>query len=213
IKLDVARLKLQNGASISSSNASPSPFYAGEAGAISIIADDYVKLLDNSSLATEAESADGGNIGITAGNILYLLDSEITTSVNKGGGDGGNIDIDPTFVVLNNSRIIADAWGGDGGNISVIADYFIESADSIVSASSQFGLEGSIDIDSPQVDVTRGLSVLPGAFLDAGQWAVTPCAARSAGDASHLTFTGRDAAPTSLDDWLPSPPLMPDSLD
>ncbi|MCP4570042.1 MAG: hypothetical protein GY841_20875, partial [FCB group bacterium] len=47
IKLDVARLKLQNGASISSSNASPSPFYAGEAGAISIIADDYVKLLDN----------------------------------------------------------------------------------------------------------------------------------------------------------------------
>jgi large exoprotein involved in heme utilization and adhesion len=37
---------------------------------------------------------------------------------------GGNITIDPQYVILNDSQIIANAYEGTGGNIRIIADVF-----------------------------------------------------------------------------------------
>ncbi|MDM8525618.1 filamentous hemagglutinin N-terminal domain-containing protein [Desulfococcaceae bacterium HSG8] len=108
----------------------------GEGGTIAIHADEAVRM--HGTITTKTLRADGGNIVVNAGSLLHLTDGEISTSVQGGMGDGGNISIDPPeFAILNHSKIIANAYEGDGGNIRISADQFIQSSGSIVSASSQ----------------------------------------------------------------------------
>jgi large exoprotein involved in heme utilization and adhesion len=79
----------------------------------------------------------------------------------EAGQDGGNIEISaPQTLVLHSSGLVANAIQGDGGNISIVAEGFLPSRDSVISASSEFGLEGSIGIETPETDVGRGLAVL-----------------------------------------------------
>ena len=53
-----------------------------------------------------------------------LQDSLISASVADGPGGGGNISIDPQFVILQNSQILAQAAQGQGGAITIIANLF-----------------------------------------------------------------------------------------
>ncbi|MCP4694743.1 MAG: hypothetical protein GY859_42335 [Desulfobacterales bacterium] len=191
------------------SDSTSQKLYAGRAGNIRFHTDDLV-MTAGGSVTTMAARADGGNIVMDIDDIGYMLDSGIITSVNTGGGNGGNITIgNPVFFIMNRSRIIANAWGGRGGNIDIRADYFLRSADSIVEASSRFGSPGVIDITSLSIDLTRSLVSMPEDFLDASQWASTPCAARSGADVSSLVVLGRDAAPTSPADLLACPGYGP----
>ena len=118
---------------------------SGDAGSITVSA--YKLTMNNgAAISTEAETstANGGNITLSVGDFLYLTSSEITTSVKGETGNGGNITIDPHFVVLNHSDIIAQAVEGHGGNITINAGVYIASADSIVSATSQLGISGTV---------------------------------------------------------------------
>src|SRR5260370_19035199 len=86
--------------------------------------------------------------------------SEISTWVKGETGDGGNITIDPQLVILNHSRIKAEAIKGHGGNITITAGEFIPSSDSIISATSELGISGTVVINGPRVDVNGALVVL-----------------------------------------------------
>jgi len=97
----------------------------------------------NSSENSQANSIADSSILIQAPNLVYLIDSQITISILNGFSNGGNIGIDPEFVILNNSQILANADQGNGGNITIVADFFIPSESSLVNASSQFGLDGA----------------------------------------------------------------------
>jgi large exoprotein involved in heme utilization and adhesion len=168
--------------------------------------------MHNAAIRTRAVSADGGNIEIAATDMVYLLDSEITTSVGTGFGDGGNITIDPEFVILNNSRIVANAFGGDGGNILIVTDNFIASSDSIVDASSQFGLDGTVIIKSPEADLTSGLTELPESFLNVAALLREPCSARRSVNQSSFIVRGRSAIPPGPMSPLPLTAIGPDEL-
>lgn len=139
--------------------------------------------------------ADGGNINIKAGYQVYLLNSEVTTSVGTGFGNGGNITIDPEFVVLNNSNILANAYGGAGGNITIVTDHFVSSTNSLVDASSQLGINGTINIVTPDEDVTTNVEELPVAYLDATALLRERCTARRYSDRSSFTMGGRQGVP------------------
>lgn len=175
---------------------------SGDAGRISLFASDRLLLRAGAVITTEATNADGGNIDIRAGKLIYLKDSEITTSVGTGTGNGGNITIDPDFVVLNNSRIIANAFGGNGGNIAITAGNLFRSPESVISASSQLGISGSVVISSPIVDLAGSLESLPASYLDAGTLLAERCAARIAGNASSFVVAGRGGVPVEPDGWL-----------
>jgi filamentous hemagglutinin family protein len=162
----------------------------GTAGNIFIQAPDWL-LLRNGSITTQALASDGGNIDIRAGNMVRLADSEISTSVGNGQGSGGNIFIDPTFVILDGSRITANAFGGAGGNIDIIASFFFASADSVVEASSQLGVSGNVQISAPNTDPSATLSLLPSTFLDASALLGPTCAGRAGPRASSLIGVGR----------------------
>lgn len=168
---------------------------AGMAGNIGIAADSALILAGGAEIATSASEADGGNISLRVGHLLQLTDSRITTSVGSGFGNGGNIDIDPVFTVLNNSVIQANAYGGDGGNIRIVTDHLIASVDSRIEASSELGIDGSVEISSPNVDVGSGLTVLPSGYLDPALLARDACAGRAGGVTSSFTGSGLGGLP------------------
>jgi len=186
----------------------------GAAGMISINAKDSIIIKNNSSITTETVDTaftnitnDNGKISINAQKKLYIINSEITTSVKDGSGKGGDIISDSEFLIMNHSKIIANAYAGKGGDIHIITDHLVKSADSDVNADSVFGLDGSVVIESPDGNVNNALTVLPDNFLNATKWMKTPCKSRSGDKVSHLVHEVHFAMATSFEDWIASPPL------
>ena len=143
-----------------------------------------------------------------------MLLSQITTSVNGGLGGGGDIAIDSSLVVLDNSKVLAQAFGGPGGNINITADVFLvnsggivpSSLVGIVDASSKLSTSGIIDIQASVTDVSGSVAQLPSAPLQATELLRAACAARFAGGkASSLVLAGRDGVPLQPGSVLPSP--------
>ena len=73
----------------------------------------------------------------------------MTATVRTGVGKGGNITIDPQFVVMQGSQVRADALGGPGGNIHIVAAVFLADPASQVSASSVLDRQGVVNIQAP----------------------------------------------------------------
>ncbi len=205
ISVQAENILLTHGAGIVT--ASKSENSKGDAGMIAVNSNGSVTLLNGSSITTEATNAGGGEISVNAEKILYLSDSSITSSVMKGRENGGDIKIaNQGFVILNQGKIIAKAYEGDGGNIHITADQFIKSSDSSVDASSQLGIDGSVQIESPNADVGSGITVLPDNFPDASHWMKTPCTRRSAETLSRFVIKARESLPVPPDGYLASPP-------
>jgi len=154
------QITMESGSSISASSLGE-----GFAGNISVDAGNSLEMR-SSSISTEALESDGGEIAIQAEKLVYMENSEITTSVGQGDGAGGNIFIDPDFVILQQSNILANAYGGPGGNITIIADNFLATPDSSIDASSELGIDGTVYISSPDDNVAEDLTVLPKNYLD-----------------------------------------------
>ena len=183
---------------------------SGLAGDINIAAGHQITMT-NGSISTKAITADGGNISIAlTGSQLYLLNSQITTSVQSGVGTGGNITLGSGghpigSIILNGSQVRADAFGGPGGNIRVFADTFL-TGDSVLSASSALSAPGVINIQAKFTDLSGNIAQLPETVLQAASLLRAACAARlSAGKASSLVVSGREGVPLEPGGVMPSP--------
>jgi large exoprotein involved in heme utilization and adhesion len=138
------------------------------------------------------------------GDFLYLVSSSVTTSVKGETGNGGNIAIDPQLVILNHSSLVAEAIEGHGGNITITAGQFIPSSDSIISATSQLGISGIIEINGPRVDVNGALVVLSSELRGRAAVLREACAARSDRPISSLVDAGRGGLPQDPEASLPA---------
>ncbi len=202
IEVTGGAIGLHSGAQISSRSISDG--HAGSAGRINIgtinnpVAS--LEIIGDAAITTDAVNAGGGRVNVFAQDLVYLAHSQVTTSVADGTGFGGDIFIDPTNVVLNHSQILAQAFAGDGGAITIITDNFIPSNDSIVSATSQRGNNGTVEIVAPETDINADLIPLLGDFLDAASWTVERCSARLGNNVSSLTVTTFNGVPTAHDD-------------
>jgi large exoprotein involved in heme utilization and adhesion len=172
-------------------------------GNITIAAGDQIVMTDG-SISTRAAIFDGGDIVLTAPNIIRLGDSQITTSVESGTGAGGNIFIDPQFVILNGSSITANAFGGPGGNITIVANNFLTDPTSQLQASSALSTPGTVQIESPENNVAGSIAQLPGALLDASRLLSGGCSARRAAAPSSFVVAGRGGVPVDADGYLPA---------
>jgi hypothetical protein len=210
IRLSASTITLADGAAIATVRAGgrADDAEAGAAGPLpgSIIIDamDALRLSGDALITAETEATDAGDIVITAGRLLDLEDSAITTSVAGGRGGGGNISIDPEFVVLDSSRIVANAFEGTGGNIRIAADHFLLSPDSVVDASSELGLPGTVAITAPELDVAGGLVSPQAEFLDPNVRLRERCDVRRTTGAGSFTGVGRGGPDLSPDAPLPA---------
>ncbi|HXK23589.1 MAG TPA: filamentous hemagglutinin N-terminal domain-containing protein [Myxococcota bacterium] len=177
----------------------------GNAGSIAIhLADDLV--MRRGTISTQSDVAAGGNIDVAIGGIADLRDSAITTSVTHGLASGGNIQLVPksTAVVLQNSEIVAKADEGAGGNILVSTDALLRDVDSTISASSNFGVNGEVVIDSPQGQIDVEQPELPVPPIDVSSLLREACSMRNPGDASTFVVAS-DPGPRVLEgDILPA---------
>jgi filamentous hemagglutinin family protein len=195
-------VNLTDGASVSASSTGP-----GNTGNIQIDAGNQFAMT-NSSVTTQANLASGGTIKITTtpSGTVQLTNSLISASVLDGTGGGGSVNIDPQFVILQNSQILARAVEGPGGNISITTNLLLQDANSVISASSgNPAFNGTVTIQSPNAPASGKIQPLGKTPLQATSLLNQHCASLAGGEFSSFNVAGRDSLPTEPSSWLTSP--------
>lgn len=189
---------------------------SGNGGNIKLQAQDLLLLRRNSNISTSAGTA-------------------------QAGGNGGNITIDSPFIVAvpsENSDITANAFSGSGGTVAINATNIFGMAvrsredlvrllstndpiqldtqkllTSDISAISQASptLSGQVNINTPDVDPSRGLAELPAEVVDASGLIAQGCAAQNGKIASQFTITGRGGLPPNPSELLSSDAVWQDA--
>nr|MBI3611845.1 filamentous hemagglutinin N-terminal domain-containing protein [Nitrospirota bacterium] len=200
ITVQASQVGLSSGATIAASSTG-----TGNAGNITVTATDSL-VMQNGSISTATTQSDGGNITLQVGRLVQLTDSQITTSVQGGLGNGGNITIDPLFVIVQGSQVLANAFGGNGGNILIVAGVFLVDPTSTISASSTFGVSGTVQVQTTVSNLSESVAPLSGEFVHTPELLQARCAARfQGGQYSSFVVAGRDGLPLEPGGLLPSP--------
>ena len=129
-----------------------------------------------------------------AGDVIRLERSQLD-ALPRGDGSsdglaGGIITIDGGGVAINRSEVLADGQeNANGGKVFISANPLLLSTDSVISASSEVGIEGLVVIDAPDAEVTSDLASLPENFLDASALLEEACLARNAPSGSFAVHS------------------------
>jgi large exoprotein involved in heme utilization and adhesion len=205
IVIQAQTILLRDGAVVSTQNDNDT----GAGGPISISASDTFEV-DRASVRAETKSGKGGDVSLSVGRLFDLhSNSTVTTSAAGGEGSGGNIEIATHLMVLDRSKVTANAFGGPGGNITIRADQLIRSSGSVIDASSKEDVAGTVTITSPNSDVMSGLVALPGTFLDAASRLRETCASRSGRPSSSIIAGGSGGLPPDPSAPVGLSPFMP----
>jgi filamentous hemagglutinin family protein len=192
----------------------------GNAGDLKVQANS-VRLENGGKLtSTSALGTGGGNISLSDLNLLLLRgNSEISTNA-EGEGNGGDITINTDLLIgLDNSDITATAIKGRGGNIQINTQgiFGIEPRSqrtprSDITASSELGVDGLVEINRPDVDPTSELVVLPAEIVDVSGLVAQGCAAVGGNVAggSQFVVTGRGGLPPNPTEATRSDPVLAD---
>jgi filamentous hemagglutinin family protein len=184
----------------------------GNAGTMQINANS-IQLDHQGSLIARTISGEGGNINLQVEDLIEMRRNSLISAEAFGGqGDGGNITIDTEFVVAiedENSDIVADAFGGNGGNITITAQNIFglefrpqRTPKSDITASSEFGLDGTVEINTPDVDPSRELNQLPTKPIDVRGLVGQVCQADAGLNQSSFVVTGRGGLPPKPSELL-----------
>ncbi len=169
--------------------------------------------MDPSFITTAANLGNGGDININSNGVIYLQNSGFLTSVADANGNGGNINVTARALIMDTGVIQANAKGGKGGDINLQLQSLIPSNDklikggaqvvwqpfqpgfNVIQAASQNGVNGTINISSPQFSISGSTGDLDGAInlpiLDSN-----PCLS-SAAFTSSLARTGKGGVATN----------------
>jgi filamentous hemagglutinin family protein len=188
-------------------------------------------LADGGQLIADSNAVTGGNITLNLNESLLMRNGSLisaTAGRAQGAGDGGNITINSPFVLAipqENNDIIANAFSGTGGNIIINAQGILNftlnengkpfeqlrsQATNDISASSQFGTQGVLNLAGLNVDPSRGSVQLPIGLIDNSNRIDNPCGSSSKTSQGSFVITGRGglaADPSSLryapiSDWV-----------
>jgi len=216
IEVNARSVSIRDRAVLSASSTGSAP-----GGSIEVNVQQNFLLADDAGVTADSlRSLVGGDIDIAAGGWIVLQDGRIETNVFRGEGTGGNIRIGiakddiptPRLAVLNDdSRVTANAQAGAGGNIELRADTLLLSPDSVLEASSELGVDGSLDVAAPVVQVAGRLDPLPASFLDVRALLRAHCAQRAAEGGSSFVIEEGPPPPPSPRGYLGSPPRSPSS--
>ena len=178
-----------------------------DAGDINITFTDTL-YMDPSAISTLANNGNGGNIVINGGNMFWLQDSAITTSVLGLQGNGGNIDIKSDYLIMDSGFIQANtaAQGASGGTVNINVNTLIPSGSllfvggnspfrfqpysgiNVIQAAAPNGVKGQINSTSPQLNLSGTLANLILQSFDQNVLSRDLCAI---GDSSSLSQSGK----------------------
>jgi filamentous hemagglutinin family protein len=214
LRITTDRLNLTDAAATVSSR-------RGQAGNLTVTADS-VQLDQGQITAETAESGKnaGANIRLRELDRLTLRNGSQISANARGNANGGNVTINSDFIFarpLEDSDIRANAVVGNGGNIAITTDglFGTQPADqplvgiSDITASSERGIQGIVEINTPNTNPTQGLE-----FSDAPPEAV-PLAQECApttdlASRSSFVVVGRGGLPASPYEFLGSEDIWQD---
>jgi filamentous hemagglutinin family protein len=175
-------------------------------------------ILDRGEIDADSNAVNGGNITLTLNESLFMRNGSLisaTAGQAQDAGDGGNITINSPFVLSvpqENNDIIANAFRGTGGNITINAqgilnftlndkgktfDQLRNQPTNDISASSEFGSNGTLNLAGLNVDPSRGSVQLPIGLIDNTDRIDTYCAPKSATTTtSSFIVSGRGGLPS-----------------
>jgi filamentous hemagglutinin family protein len=179
--------------------------------------------LNNGSISSAANSSTGGNINLTTNDRLLLrngsnISTNSTSDLNN--GNGGNITIDSPFVIATqgNNDISANASAGSGGKVNITSQRLFgiqfrpkgqdSPLTSDITASSTFGQNGTVKINTPGIDPGKDANQLPTVPTDASNQISQTCSPSNRD--SKFAVTGRGGLPKNAYDLLSSDVLWQD---
>ncbi len=202
-------IDLRSGGEIRATSSGP-----GDAGTIRISGARRLTLSDGAAIRTSAAASQGGDISIeTTDWVVLQSGSEITTRVETGSRSGGNIALGTRVLALENAQIDADADEGPGGNVDIDAQLLVRAGSvpgtpgmvSSITATSNVGIDGVVEISTPEADLIGGLAPLAEEGLVADPLRASPCdVTDSRSRRSHLIIADPDGLPPGPTGWLPS---------
>ncbi|MEM6252336.1 MAG: S-layer family protein [Cyanobacteria bacterium P01_D01_bin.156] len=214
VTVNTPYLEIREGANISASNfpSTENPRLAPGTGAagtvnLNIQGDEGILLLDEGEITAASLLENGGNINLDVQDILLLRNESHITARAGTGGAGGNINITTPFLVAipnEDSDIIASALNGPGGNIVITASSILSlqerpaipgNGTNDIDASSQFGLDGTVTIQNPELDPGQGLTTLPTNLIDRSTLFSQSCGVDDT-STNYFTLTGRGGVPS-----------------
>jgi filamentous hemagglutinin family protein len=201
LNVSAQNLTIRDGATISVSNfpsnsATTAPG-RGLAGNISIKAD-AISLNNNGTITASTLAGASGNIAIESATLVIQQNSLIATN-SKGNEPGGNIDIETNFLVGNqNGDITANALNARGGQVQITAKRIVGiearnrlTPESDITASSEFGVSGTVQLNMTGIDPSLGLESLPVEIVDPSQKIASDCAPQK----DRFIVTGQGGIP------------------
>ncbi|NEQ21993.1 MAG: S-layer family protein [Microcoleus sp. SIO2G3] len=218
LNISTAQLIVQDGAEVTVSSQG-----LGNAGSLAVDANSIV-LENQGSLRGETASGLGGNITLDVQDLILMRDGSAITTTAANNGSGGNITINSPFIIAipsENSDIVANADQGFGGRIDITATgiYGLEFREELtrksdINASSNVtGQDGIVEINTPEIDPSRGLTNLPTDLVDASNQIAQNC--RTAGTQvarNEFIITGRGGLPDDPREVLSTDTVWTDLL-
>jgi len=194
VTINTPALTVSDGAQVTARNDG-----SGDAGLLTVNAN-TIKIADNAGITASTQQGSGGNVVLNVGDVLLLRRGGQISAEAGGIGDGGNVTLSaPALVALENSDIIANAVQGNGGNVQINAQGIIGSAfrdqltsESDITASSEFGVSGVVEITNLKVEPSSGIVALPENVSDVSDQVVAGCESTTDG---QFVASGRGGLP------------------
>ncbi|MBE9114828.1 S-layer family protein [Lusitaniella coriacea LEGE 07157] len=205
VTINTPRLSVTDGAEISVSHAG-----SNSAGDVKINANS-VFLDRGGRVIASTSSGEGGNLNLQLRDVLVMRNNSLISTNAGGTGNGGNITIQSPFIVAvptENSDITANAFAGNGGNIQIATNGIFGlqfrpqlTPLSDITASSQLGVSGIVNISEFITDPSSGLTELSTTLADSSTQIKSDCSASQGG---KFIVTGRGGLPPNPDERLQS---------
>jgi len=205
LRINTGKLTVSNGGEVTVRSTT-----LGDAGTLTVNAGSI--LLDEGKITATSDNAKGGNIDLTASDLLLMRDHSLISAQSFGpDSQDGNIKIGSQFVIAlpsENSDIIARST--NRGDIKITADSVIGYQYGELTPLSDITASGTVTLNVPNVDPTQGLTQFPTELVDPSQQIDQSCAAREE-DESKFTVIGRTGLPQSPNELL-SPDMVLDDF-
>ena len=195
ITIDSDQITVQAGGAITVSSLA-----GGNAGNLQVMSERLY--LNDGTLQALATAGAQGNITLEAQEALLMRQGSLITTNATGAATGGNITVQaPVILGIENSDISANAVFGSGGNIDISTQSLLGlkfrdalTIENDITASSQFGVSGTVAINNLIVNPGAALAALPEAPADADNQISTAC---TASDGNQFIASGRGGLPIS----------------
>ena len=205
-------LSVTNGGAVSTGTAGQ-----GNAGEVTIEADSISLNGDDASISSSTNSGNGGIINLSVASTLTLDNDSFIAARAFEEADGGNLSIDAQFIVAfpnSNNDLVAAAEQGQGGIIDINAESVLgiqerpltDTTNDINASSEVDGLDGTVNINTLDIDPVQGSTELPNNIVVPEQTTQQACQSNREAEAQNgLNIVGKGGVP-------PAPELPLNSL-